>query len=100
MWANSIKPYPVGLFHGYLDVPLVSCRHLEELIARSGVVSRERRRTGGPGSRWRAVLCGYGLEIGGDVFTRIRVIGDKQLLAVRSSVRPHGTVRFPIDAFS
>ena len=44
MWANNIKPYSVGLFLGYLNVPPVSCRHLEELIARSGVVSRERER--------------------------------------------------------
>jgi len=70
MWANNIKPYSVGLFLGYLNVPPVSCRHLEELIARSGVVSRERererererRRTGFSESLWRALLFGYSVN--------------------------------------
>ena len=61
MWANNIKPYPIGLFHGYLNVPPVSCRHLDELIARSGVVSREREREreNGLGSVSLSLPCSF-----------------------------------------
>lgn len=70
IWANNIKPYPVGLFLGYLNVAPVSCRHLEELIARSGVVSRERDDGLGSLSLSGVLFCAVTVYISGNIFKR------------------------------